>query len=182
VGETSQEERSQRRMRLMVSLQNGDPEACRELLDDLGPAIMSFLRRRIADANEVEDVYQETFMALYQARHTYEPSRPLEPWLFAIARNVAADYTRRYWKRSSWQEVTKTFPDVAAESEMGSGSRLEKALQRLPKSQREAFTMLKLDGLTINEAAQRAGTNAGALKVRAHRAYQALKKIIGGSD
>jgi len=182
VGETSQEERSRRRMRLMESFQKGDVDACRELLDDIGPAIMSFLRRRIADASEVEDVYQETFMALFQARHTYEPSRPFEPWLFAIARNVAADHTRRYWKRSSWLEVTEFAPEVGAESEMGSESRLELALRQLPKTQREAFTMLKLDGLSINEAAERAGTNAGAFKVRAHRAYRALKKIIAGSE
>jgi RNA polymerase sigma-70 factor (ECF subfamily) len=45
----------------------------------------------VADTQELEDVYQEVFMAIFEARHTYEPGRPLEPWLFAIARNIAAD-------------------------------------------------------------------------------------------
>ena len=58
-----------------------------------------------------EDVYQEVFLALYEARHTYEPGRPLEPWLFAIARNIAADYTRRYFSRASWEELTGAPPD-----------------------------------------------------------------------
>jgi len=172
------DERSRMRARLMALLQKGDREACRTLLDDIGPMLLNFLRRRIADRNEVEDVYQDVVLALFQARHTYEPSRPLEPWLFAIARNVAADHARRYWIRASFEQLTDRIPETAGADEPRSGPSLEDAMARLPEQQREAFAMLKLEGLSIEQAAARAGTTVGALKVRAHRAYNSLRKLI----
>ena len=68
-------ERSRRRTLLMQRLQAGDADACRDLLDDIGPAVTGFLRRRMAASDEIEDVYQEVFMAVFEARHTYESGR-----------------------------------------------------------------------------------------------------------
>ncbi len=109
------QERSLKRILLMRAVQDGDRESCRALLDDIGPMLMSFLRRRIADRDALEDVYQETLLAFFQARHTYDPSRPFEPWLFAIARNIAADHARRYWSRARFEQLTDTFPEHADE-------------------------------------------------------------------
>ena len=162
----------------MARVQDGDRESCRILLDDIGSMLTSFLRRRIADRNELEDVYQETLMAFFQARHTYQPSRPLEPWLFAIARNVAADHARRYWNRIGVEKLTEELPEVVVAEEPRSDPNLEEALSRLPDQQRQAFSMVKLEGLSIEQAADRAGISVGALRVRAHRAYKALKKLI----
>ncbi len=172
-------ERVRMRAHLMERLQQGDPDACRLLLDDIGPAITRFLRTRVA-IDEVEDVYQEVFMALFQARHTYEAGRPLEPWLFAIARNVAADHSRRRWARAGWEELTADLPDRAEGDSPAPPPDIETLLTRLPPAQREAFAMLKPDGMTVEAAAGRAGVSVGALKVRAHRAYKALRKLIGG--
>jgi len=174
-------ERSRMRAHLMERLQHGDADACRLLLDDVGPAVTRFLRGRVA-IDEVEDVYQEVFMALFQARHTYEAGRPLEPWLFAIARNVAADHSRRRWARASWEELTPDLPERAAGDSPAAPPDIEGLLTRLPPAQREAFAMLKLDGMTLEDAAGRAGVSVGALKVRAHRAYKALRKLIGGES
>jgi RNA polymerase sigma-70 factor, ECF subfamily len=174
-------QRSKLRALLMRSMQDGDRDACRVLLDDIGPAVMQFLRRRIADPNELEDVYQEVFMALYEARHTYEPDRPFEPWLFAIARNVAADHARRYWTRAKWEELAAEPPERPHGEPLSVPPDLEAALEKLPPAQREAFSMLKLDGMSLEAAAARTGISVGALKVRAHRAYNALKKMIGGN-
>src|SRR5947209_11504791 len=104
-------ERSRLRIRLMERWQQGDASACRELLDNIGPSLTYFLKRRVADPHELEDVYQEVFMAIFEARHTYEPRRPFEPWLFAIARNIAADYARRRWSRANWEELVAERPD-----------------------------------------------------------------------
>lgn len=179
--EAAREERGKRRALLMKRLQEGDADACRALLDDIGPAVMQFIRKRVADPNELEDVYQEVFMALYEARRTYEPQRPLEPWLFAIARNVAADHARRHWSRASWEELTGDLPEHPQNPELTPEPNLAESLVRLPAAQREAFSMLKLDGMSLEAAAARAGVSVGALKVRAHRAYRNLKRIIGGS-
>jgi RNA polymerase sigma-70 factor (ECF subfamily) len=172
-------ERIRLRARLMERLQQGDADACRLLLDDVGPAVTRFLRGRVA-VDEVEDVYQEVFMALFQARHTYEAGRPLEPWLFAIARNIAADHSRRRWTRARWEELTGDLPEHAEGGSPVSPPDIDALLARLPPGQREAFAMLKLDGMTLEAAAGRAGVSVGALKVRAHRAYKALRRLIGG--
>ena len=71
-------------------------------------------------------------------------------------------------------------PDAAAESEPD-GYALADALRSLPRTQREAFSMLKLEGLSVGAAATRAGVTPGALKVRAHRAYKALRLRLGGT-
>ena len=176
--DTASQERSRKRAELMARVQDGDRESCRVLLDDIGPMLTNFLRRRIADRYELEDVYQETLMAVFEARHTYQPSRPLEPWLFAIARNIAADHARRYWTRVSIEQLTDKVPEPSAADEPRSEPSLEDALLRLPDQQREAFSMVKLEGMSIEQAATRAGISVGALKVRAHRAYKALKKLI----
>ena len=181
VDEAARTERSRLRALLMKRLQEGDADACRALLDDIGPAVLQFLRKRIADPNELEDVYQEVFMALYEARHTYEPDRPLEPWLFTIARNVAVDHARRHWSRTSWEELTADPPERAENAPLTAPPDLAEMLVQLPQSQREAFSMLKLDGMSLEAAAARTGISVGALKVRAHRAYKTLRKMIGGN-
>jgi RNA polymerase sigma-70 factor, ECF subfamily len=178
--ETQRLERSRRRARFMARLQQGDADACRELLDDIGPSLINFLRRRVADPHELEDVYQEVFMAIFEARHTYEPGRPFEPWLFAIARNIAADYSRRRWTRAHWEELVADPPEHPADTSSAAVPELSSVLAELPPDQLEAFSLLKLDGLSVEMAAKQAGVSAGALKVRAHRAYKSLKRLIAG--
>jgi RNA polymerase sigma-70 factor (ECF subfamily) len=176
--DTASRERSRKRAELMARVQDGDRDACRILLDDIGPMLSNFIRRRIAGREDAEDVYQEALMAFFQARHTYEHSRPLEPWLFAIARNVAADHARRYWTRVRVEQLVDKASEPWAVDEPRSDPSLEEALARLPDQQRQAFSMVKLEGMSIEEAANRAGISVGALRVRAHRAYKAVKKLI----
>ena len=170
--------RTRLRAQLMERLQQGDPDACRALLDDIGPSLTYFLRRRVADPHELEDVYQEVFMAIFEARHTYEPGRPFEPWLFAIARNIAADHARRRWTQARWEELVADLPDRPADPSSITAPDLGTILSKLPSDQRDAVSMLKFEGLSLEAAAARAGVSVGALKVRAHRAYKALKRLI----
>jgi len=163
-GTDDRAEQSLRRADLMARLQRGDAEACRALLNDIGPSVRAFLRRRIAGAEDLDDVYQEVLLGLYEARHSYQPGRPLEPWLFAIARNIAIDYSRRRWSRARWEELSAEPPEAIAET----------SPEPQPDLQEE------LDGLSLDHAAARAGTSVGAMKLRAHRAYKALRDLIGG--
>lgn len=166
---------SLRRAHWMALAQRGDTGAYRTLLDDLGPVVVRFLSRRVRDREDLADAYQDTFLALHRARHTYQPQRPLEPWLFAIARNVAADYGRRRQRRARYEVLTDTAPEPAVEPECELGTRLDTAIRALPNRQREALQLLKFQGLSIAEAAARIGTTPAAIKIRAHRAYVALK-------
>jgi RNA polymerase sigma-70 factor (ECF subfamily) len=130
----------------------------------------------VRDDQDLADAYQDTFLALHRARHTYQPQRPIEPWLFAIARNVVADYGRRWERRSRHELLTDSDPEpVPEQPPRDFGAELAAALRALPNRQREALQLLKFQGLSIREAAARVGTTPGALKLRAHRAYLALK-------
>ncbi len=176
----SADQRRVQRMQLMERSQDGDRDAYRELLEDVSRMLARFIGRRVVDPNEAEDILQDTLVALHRARHTYQPSRPLEPWLFAIARNVVAGHNRRQLGRMTWEVLVDAVPEPAGVDAPPQEEQLTDALRRLPTRQREAFEMLKLEGLTIEAAAARAGISQGALKLRAHRAYKAIKGFLGG--
>jgi len=164
----------------MARAQEGDRDAYRALLEDVRPLILGWLRRWLGDDSELADVYQDTLVQLHRARHTYEPARPLEPWLFALARHSAADHGRLR-KRRMREVLVEDVPEVPIAGDQERPA-LAEALHALPRQQREAFTMLKLEGLSVGAAAARAGTTPGALKVRAHRAYKALKEFLRGRE
>ena len=162
----------------MAEVQRGDRAAYRALLDDIGPFVQQFVRRRVGDAEDAKDVYQDILMAVHRARHTYEPGRPFEPWLFAIARRVVGRRRGQRSLRDARELTVRVLPEVAVEGEGALKLELEQALRALSPDQREAFALLKLDGLSIERAAPRAGTTVGALKVRAHRAYRAFRRLL----
>ena len=163
----------------MVQAQRGDAEAYRALLDDIGPEVMRFLRTRVPNPQDVGDLYQETFLALHRARRTYKAPRPVEPWLFAIAGHVLARHMRRQRIRMGREVLVDSLPERATGDGGHARVRLAQALDRLPLAHREAFELVKFEGLSTAAAAVRAGTTPGALRVRAHRAYRALRQLLG---
>jgi RNA polymerase sigma-70 factor (ECF subfamily) len=171
--------RAVRRAMQMEATQQGDTEAYRALLEDIGPEIRRFLRSRLPDRQEVDDVYQETLLALHRARHTYKAPRPVEPWLFAIASHVAARYMRRQRARSAREIAVDQIPDWSVAEDGAASLKLTRALDCLPPKHRQAIELLKLEGLSTEAAAARAGTTPAALRVRAHRAYKALRQWLG---
>jgi RNA polymerase sigma-70 factor, ECF subfamily len=171
-------DKSASRGRLMERAQNGDKEAFQALFTDIGPLITLFVRRRVFDQAEVDDVCQEALLAVFKSRHTYQPARPFEPWLFAIVRNVIAAYLQRNRQRGRWQAPTSEIPETWAEDESSLGVELSDGLSQLSANQLEALKLTKLSGFSIAEAAQRAGTSVGSMKVRVHRAYESLKRSM----
>jgi RNA polymerase sigma factor (sigma-70 family) len=134
----------------MALAQAGDHEAYRALLEDLTSSLHAFLQRRLFDPEEVADVLQDILMTLHRARHTYDPARPFEPWIFAIARHVLVDHARRRNRRLRVEVLADVdLPEVAASEPAGSDDPLVEALEQLPRGQREAFTMLKLEGCRL---------------------------------
>jgi RNA polymerase sigma-70 factor (ECF subfamily) len=163
----------------MAAAQRGDHDAYRDLLEAVQPMIFGYLRKRIESEAAAEDVTQDVLLTMHRVRHTYDPERPFEPWLFAIARSRLIDHLRRRRRVSAMEVLTDTMPEMAATAAAETaGDAAFEILDRLPATQREAFAMLKLEGLTTEEAARRAGVSVSALKVRAHRAYKALRKAL----
>jgi len=163
----------------MAEAQRGNAGAYRALLDDIGPEILSFLRARVPNPQDVGHLYQETILALHRARRTYTPLRPVEPWLFAIAGHVVARHMRRHRTRMGREVPVDLLPEQAMEDSGPARLQLAQALDHLPPTYREAIDLVKLEGLSTEAAAARAGTTPGALRVRAHRAYRALRQLLG---
>jgi len=183
-------EREARWAAWMAAAQQGDAPAYETLLRDLRPLLRDFVRRRI-DEPGAEDVVQTVLLSLHRARHTYRQEQPFAPWLWAIARNAVTDARRRHGSRQGREEplpeddalyagVQATRPPAEDGRQAGAlpARDLERALARLPAIQREAVVLLHLEGLSVNEAAVRARVSPGALKVRAHRAYRALRALL----
>ena len=172
-------DRSLRRRRWMALAQAGDHEAYRAVLDDVSTMLKGFLRRRLADPDDAADVLQEILMTVHRARHTYDAGRPFEPWLFAIVNHALIDHLRRRRRMAPVVILSHDdLPETAAPEEIGPSEMLEHALATLPPTQREAFEMLKLEGLSVAAAAARVGASPAALRVRAHRAYKAIRALL----
>ena len=165
----------------MAAAQSGDQEAYRKLLEELLPFVRRQVRARVAAPADAEDVVQNALIALHRGRHTYRPERPFAPWLRTVVRHCVIDWYRERGRRLS-REVAVADPDLFAEptrdEEPGSqelAGPLAAALEALPAKQREAVELIHVHGLSVAEAAIRAGVSPGALKVRAHRGYRALR-------
>ncbi len=173
MAEAERLERAERWREWMVAAQGGDTEPYGRLLTELLPFVRGLVRGRLGPDPAVEDVTQEVLMRIHTARHTYRAERPLLPWVRTITRNAVIDQARRRTR-----ELRRS-SDVEAESiatdppELPGADRLsptiERALEALPTAQREAVWLLKVEGLSVAEAAERTGASAGAFKLRAHR-------------
>ena len=170
--------RAQRRVDWLARAQQGDAEAYRAFLNDVMPSLTRYLRRRVYDAHDVDDVLQETMLAMHRVRHTWQPPRPVEPWMYAIAKRMAARHAERRGRRSGREVLRDAPPAYAGETWAPAGALLFRSLSALPPRQREAIELLQVRGLSLDSAAVRAGTTVGALKVRAHRAYKALRALL----
>jgi RNA polymerase sigma-70 factor (ECF subfamily) len=169
----------------MALAQRGDAFAYERLLEDLLPFVRAIVRARIGDDPNAEDVVQEVLLAIHTARHTFQAGRELEPWVRTIARNAVIDAVRRRQRQRARDAGVEAdaLPDLAPEHASAEADplprALERALERLPAVQREAVMLLKVEGLSVAEAATRARTTPGALKLRAHRGYKLLRDLLG---
>ncbi|MFQ5696977.1 MAG: RNA polymerase sigma factor [Myxococcota bacterium] len=172
----------------MRAAQRGDQAAYEKLLREVLPVLRSYVGFRLRDSSRVEDVVQEVLISVHRARHTYQSGRPFGGWLRAIARNAVIDAQRARMRRIR-RELAVAESTAAAEiderpsltSRVGAplSPSLRRALESLPPAQRQAVESIQIHELTVAEAAEKAGISPGALRVRAHRGYKALRAILG---
>ena len=162
----------------MRAAQGGDKAAYALVLREVQAALRRFLARRIKSSDAVEDVAQEILISIHSVRHTYRPDQPFGPWMYAIARNRLADYWRKQFRlRAEIPTELETMSVAEAERpDRSLSDQMAAALGALSESQRSIVTMLKIDGLSIRETADKMGMTEGAVKVAAHRAYGMLRK------
>jgi RNA polymerase sigma-70 factor (ECF subfamily) len=178
-------ERDRDRALLMARAQAGEREAYRHLLEDIVPFIRTLAGGRLRDASEVEDAVQDVLLTVHAIRHTYDPTRPFAPWLAAIANRRIVDQLRRRARRNLRQTPLgpehETFTAYQTELDYAGSDAvaLRAAIERLPCGQRQAIKLLKLEEMSLKEAAAVSGMSIAALKVASHRALRTLRRMLG---
>jgi RNA polymerase sigma-70 factor (ECF subfamily) len=160
----------------------GDAAAYHRFLGDLSAHLRSFLRRRLAGMpDEVEDLVQETLLAVHNQRHTFDAAQPLTAWVHAIARYKLVDFLRRRSRRDVLTEPLDDEHDVlsSADADAAEARRdLARLLDALPDRQRMPIVYVKVQGLSVVEAARLTGMSESAVKVAVHRGLKALAAKI----
>jgi RNA polymerase sigma-70 factor (ECF subfamily) len=170
---------------MMAAAQAGDPVAYRQLLSELVPILRALVRRHGVPPMHVEDVVQDVLLTVHRVRHTYDPSLPFLPWLAAIARRRSIDLLRREgrrWAMEASDDKLETFADPSANAPTENRELQEwlgMAIAKLPPRQRKALELVKLQEMTVAEAAEASGQTQGAVKVNVHRALRAMRGLLG---
>lgn len=164
---------------LMLAGLNGDADAQRKLLKALAELFRRFFKRRLSDDAMVEDLVQESLIALHTRRASYDRDRPFLPWAYALARYKMIDRLRqsRSFVAIDEAEWLADETDFAA----ASGARLDvnRMLDTLSEKQAAAIRATKLDGLSVAEAAARERLSESDVKISVHRGLRALTKRFG---
>ncbi|MGL4397935.1 MAG: sigma-70 family RNA polymerase sigma factor [Hyphomicrobium sp.] len=162
---------------LMRAAIAGDDGAYQRLLVDLSRALRPTVRRSSGvNGGDVEDVVQEVILAVHLKRHTWDQTKPIGPWIMAIARNKMIDEMRRRGRRG---EVT--IDDMFDLSDDASGAEdavhaydLNRVLTHLNDRARDIVTAIALEGQTSKDVADRLGMTEVAVRVTLHRSLKAL--------
>jgi RNA polymerase sigma-70 factor (ECF subfamily) len=165
---------------LMRAALAGDGNAYHRLLQSLSNALRAAARGGFARAgvapNDLEDVIQETLLAIHLKRHTWDPSQPLGPWVRAIAKHKLIDTLRRRGRRIEIP-IDTLLDTLAAEEQVQSDlDRADAArlVDGLNGRQKSIVRAISLEGQSIREVAEKMGMNEGAVRVALHRGLKSL--------
>lgn len=158
----------------------GDEAAFAELVKRYRDMLATVVRRRVKDPEDVRDLVQQAFLQAHRARHRYQPSRPLRPWLYTIAANLSRDFAR----------LRRHAAEVRSEHEAAAPSGrdpiavlreqrlVRRAVAELPATQRAVVAMHWFEGLTYPEIAERIGSTPTAIKLHGFRGKKALAVLL----
>ncbi len=176
---------SEERLRtLFLSGLDGDAKAYQVFLQDLSSHLRAYFRRRLSSLpDEVEDLVQETLIAVHGQRHTYHRTLPLTAWVHAMARYKMIDLLRSRAVREVLNDPLDDELAVFAASDTDAADArrdLDRLLAQLPDGQRLPIVHMKLQGLSVIETAQATGMSESAVKVGVHRGLKALTALMRG--
>jgi len=163
---------------------DGDSAAYHVFLRELSAHLRAFLRKRLTRLpGEVEDLVQESLLAVHNQRHTYDPRQPLTAWVFALARYKLIDLLRRRSRTDLLHDPLEQEGDLlaASDNEAADARRdIFKLLSELPERHRLPIIYVKLEGLSVAEAAKRTGMSESAVKIGVHRGLKVLAAKVRG--
>jgi RNA polymerase sigma-70 factor, ECF subfamily len=170
---------------------DGDDEAFSEVFTALAPRLRLFLRRLGGSMDVAEDLTQETFLRMHHARGSFARGKQVAPWAYAIARNCFISHARsgkaklaRHSVDSEQIELSGGASNSAEAESMArqSAAVVSRALAGMTAARREAFILLRYEGMSVAAAAQIVGISEGALKIRAFHAYEILRGALAGME
>jgi len=167
----------------MQAYLDGEIEAFDALYAAFAGRLRGYLLQQCRDASLADDLLQETFMQMHRSRRTYQPGRPVTPWVYAIARNVYLMKRRSAGRRARFEET------LAADARSSDGSRdaldtiaegaaVRRALRGVPADQRQALLMHHVEGWSFVEIAERLGIRVNAAKTRAFRGVRKMRERL----
>ena len=163
---------------LLVQGLAGDGAAYRDFLQATAGHLRAFLRRRLQRwPDEVEDLVQESLLAIHNQRLTYDTSVPVTSWVYAIARYKLIDWLRRHARREMLNDPLDDENELftSADADANEAQRdLGQLLETLPAQQRAAIVHTKLDGLSVRETAAALEISEASVKVAVHRGLKFL--------
>jgi RNA polymerase sigma factor (sigma-70 family) len=164
----------------MAAAQMGDADAYRILLSELACWLGQYFARRLPPAM-IKDAVRNVLLAIHEKRNTYDPGRPLEPWLASIARYKWIDCLRslRFEAAESLDENVG-IPDPGVS--VIAGSTFQQLLAQLKPCQAEAIRLVKLQGYSVEEASHTTGQSIWLMKVNIYRGIERLADIIEVTD
>jgi len=168
----------------LAAAQQGDAAAYRLFLTSVTPFIRAVARKTGRWTDDVDDVVQDALLTVHRVRHTYEPGRPVKPWLAAIAARRSIDAMRRRGRigmREVHNDVAyETFADPRANNEEATDTArtLAQMTSELSPGQKEALALVKLKELSLVEASSVSGQSIASLKVNIHRAIKKMRRNL----
>lgn len=168
----------------MLASLGGNSNSYRKLLEAVAHLLRAYFGRRLGPGSrDVEDLVQESMMALHRKRSSYDPDLPFTAWLYAIARYKLIDHLRRNRLRRDVPIDQVAEPAVVDRVEACLAAvDVERLLAQLPDTHRLAIRMTRLDGLTVAEAATYSGRSESAIKVSVHRGLRRLASLVGATN
>jgi len=178
------QEQGERWSALAKAAQGGDKRAYRDLLSEVLPFIVAVIAPSLANADAADDITQEVLLSVHKSLATYDPSKPFKPWLSAIINFRRTDYFRKHYAKRDDQKTTLDNPDYISQNvtnapHSGELKDIEAAMDDLPPKQREIFSMIKIQGYSAEEVANKMDMSVSAVKVSAHRSQKRLKDVLG---
>ena len=169
---------------LMSRYQQADDQAATALIEKVTPLLQRYFLMQASNRRYSDDLVQDTWIRVHQARHTYRRGDSVLPWVFAIARHTGLDHYRRTKRVEIRETQVDVLPDVAAPTarEENQGPDIATMLADLPQSQRDVLVMLKVTGMSLDEVAKATSSSIGSVKQKAHRAYTRLREALARKE
>ena len=160
----------------MSLVQKGNSQAFQTLFSRYKDPIWAFVFRRVRDRNVASDVYQEVFLRVWKSAHTYKSGQKVKPWIYRISTNVMRDQYRKNTRQVVTVELDELSPGQMSDP-IGTVD-LEKAIQSLPETLRDAFLLGAVQGLDHNEVAETLNISSANARARLSRARLRLREIL----